>query len=114
MTLLQWGLGLSTEEGLRSMWPPSPGSHRFNGASVFQPRKVDKLKPDDLLVLLLQWGLGLSTEEGNINAAATAAGVDRLQWGLGLSTEEGGGTEVWTNKQYIASMGPRSFNRGRS
>ena len=89
---------------------PDYGS--FNGASVFQPRKGHDHFGDVENLHALQWGLGLSTEEstwrdwiGNMRL--------RLQWGLGLSTEESGPPDKGRQLSEEASMGPRSFNRGK-
>ena len=41
---LQWGLGFSTEEGFAIDSPSNYCKSCFNGASVFQPRKVEKLQ----------------------------------------------------------------------
>ncbi len=116
--VLQWGLGLSTEEstatgkifrtgGEPSMGPrsfnrgkrtlgldgsqcvfPSMGPRSFNrgkdveanygaldpktfnGASVFQPRKVSAALIQSTPLASLQWGLGLSTEESRRFLAA--------------------------------------------
>ena len=84
---LQWGRGLSTAEG-RSSSGYRGGPGRFNGAAVFQPRKDPLKRSTHTPALPLQWGRGLSTAEGHCNLVRSPV----------LS---------------IASMGPRSFNRGR-
>ena len=84
---LQWGLGLSTEESQRP-------------TASFQ------------IPTWLQWGLGLSTEERR-NMRNTINTPVMLQWGLGLSTEERWGRSRTGVFPIDASMGPRSFNRGK-
>ena len=111
--LLQWGLGFSTEEGFRSVVLAKPvgsasmgprffnrgraatersrttSNSRFNGASVFQPRKAAGQDSQDTRQTRLQWGLGFSTEEGTV-------------------------ANVLRGEESLASMGPRFFNRGRT
>jgi len=108
---LQWGRGLSTAEiilqpvartrpGRASMGPRSfnRGNElvqqwlhlqwsRFNGAAVFQPRKC----PAEIL---------RPTQRGCFNGAAVFQ--PRKSWEL----------PVFRRHSWIASMGPRSFNRG--
>ena len=62
--MLQWGLGLSTEEGPLRRVCARQTRRGFNGASVFQPRKGHCFLPSPVIRTRLQWGLGLSTEEG--------------------------------------------------
>ena len=87
--MLQWGLGLSTEEGAewgdryKDRPPASMGPRSFNRGRV--PSASSMLIP----LLSLQWGLGLSTEEGFQGIGVIEPEAEGLQWGLGLSTEEG-------------------------
>jgi len=110
----------------------------FNGAAVFQPRKFVTLLNGILSELQLQWGRGLSTAEigpalspaehatPGFNGAAVfqprksgagrvpSSGVEGLQWGRGLSTAEIGLDLGDLEPAFVASMGPRSFNRGNA
>ena len=110
---------------------------RFNGASVFQRRKVGgavrrmgargqlqwglRLSTEEgksvalkfIQDLELQWGLRLSTEEGFLVLTDTVADGP-LQWGLRLSTEEGRHQRTGRRSGHDTSMGPPSFNGGRS
>ena len=63
---------------------------------------------------VLQWGLGLSTEERRLHEFASSSWPIRLQWGLGLSTEESPYRVPRASCTRCASMGPRSFNRGKT
>ena len=85
---------------------------RFNGASVFQPRKDRRSLPRQGVGSGLQWGLGFSTEE---RAMTFGKFKDQpmLQWGLGFSTEESRGITGDGPVDATASMGPRFFNRGK-
>src|SRR5690606_1184919 len=60
---------------------------RFNGAAVFQPRKLPFRSIARRNSPALQWGRGLSTAEVNLKTVKEVA-------------------------EELASMGPRSFNRG--
>ena len=110
--VLQWGLGLSTEEGAgrcndrRTAKPASMGPRSFNrGRGNFRiedgtlykasmgPRSFNRGRDEQAAgqpakKKELQWGLGLSTEEGKTHWDIIRA-LMLLQWGLGLSTEEG-------------------------
>ncbi len=134
-TVLQWGRGLSTAEisgssllptgprgasmGPRSFNRGNPQGHRqagrrlpgFNGAAVFQPRKLAGDPNPDQVAEPLQWGRGLSTAE-IWSAPACSCGASRLQWGRGLSTAEMRLVDALPVAVIPASMGPRSFNRG--
>src|SRR5437764_324051 len=68
--------------------PDPRQSSGFNGAAVFRPRKALTWNASSSILLLLQWGRGLSTAES--------------QAGIGLA-----------GVPEIASMGPRSFDRGK-
>ena len=65
------------------------GICRFNGASVFQPRKAPAY--------------------GCVPTCRRS-----LQWGLGFSTEESSTATTQPNSARRASMGPRFFNRGKT
>ena len=119
-------------------WVPTPATRsRFNGAAVFQPRKcaVTRFKCFALKSLqwgrglstaemtratslstppsLLQWGRGLSTAEMQ-DPAAVVYSTGGLQWGRGLSTAEIFRPGSRHLRPALASMGPRSFNRGNA
>ncbi len=116
-------------------WRSSVG---FNGAAVIRPRKSSDGAPDRLqrpsasmgprsfdrgnrrtmwLPMAwhdrLQWGRGHSTAEMRDAADRPAATIGRLQWGRGHSTAEM--TRCTSRREptvSMASMGPRSFDRG--
>ena len=84
---------------------------RFNGAAVDRPRKC--MSSPDLTpqIQSLQWGRGRSTAEIRVAWVALYS-FSKLQWGRGRSTAEilsppAAGTVV-----QLASMGPRSIDRG--
>ncbi len=133
--LLQWGRGLSTAEILidagagkkhrgASMGPRSfnrgnlPQVMRwsetvrcFNGAAVFQPRKLRLSIPVYTNFGLLQWGRGLSTAEIQPRRHRHALG-DLASMGP-RSFNRGNMDDLAEAPKYeLASMGPRSFNRG--
>ena len=62
---------------------------RFNGAAVSQPRR-------------------------RCSSSTTAATASLLQWGRGLSTAETAFSSARLTSISVASMGPRSLNRGDS
>ena len=84
----------------------------FNGASVFQRRKGRTSPAGALRCRALQWGLRLSTEEG-AEAEVPKNSPYLLQWGLRLSTEEGAILLAMEAALLVTSMGPPSFNGGR-
>ena len=94
-------------------WRRGCSLERFNGAAVFRPRKcaADALERIALHPEL-QWGRGLSTAEMAAPPTRNAFASRSLQWGRGLSTAEI--PLEWHNRGLgaIASMGPRSFDRG--
>ena len=85
---LQWGLGLSTEEGRMDDVAPNGRSVGFNGASVFQPRKALQM--------------------GTIRLIPQIASMGPRSFNRGRQS-----TFPATCLASAASMGPRSFNRGR-
>ena len=85
--LLQWGRGLSTAE---------MGLAPLHGLGLRG----------------LQWGRGLSTAEIRRGASPASCLQSGLQWGRGLSTAEIGFGDGLHGGGAVASMGPRSFNRG--
>jgi len=86
---------------------PSMGPRSFNRG------KVEAIEKDKKEVEDLQWGRGLSTAESSI-ASRLASVFVCLQWGRGLSTAER--RIGWAKRIGLdsPSMGPRSFNRGKS
>ena len=86
---LQWGLGLSTEERARDARRHDQNERGFNGASVFQPRK------------------GPSPKKLTEPACSSFNGASVFQPRKGLREIHCRGLDP------LASMGPRSFNRGK-
>src|SRR5258708_6026953 len=98
--------------GNRASIRESPGAHDcFNGAAVFQPRKPSGAEGKLTIVQPLQWGRGFSTEETH-RRSRTMQHFFRLQWGRGFSTAETARSIAWKTASFMASMGPRFFNRG--
>ena len=60
----------------------------------------------------LQWGLGQLTEESTELLTGMVRGV-MLQWGLGQLTEESPFHLGNARRILLASMGPRSIDRGK-
>ena len=111
MHKLQWGRDLSVAEGRPGPVERQPGraasmgprpfgrgrlapaamqGHtraRFNGAATFRSRKA--------------------------NGLSTLIPLALLQWGRDLSVAEGRGLAAGARRQFVASMGPRPFGRGR-
>ena len=110
---LQWGRGLSTAEIMPIAQIGGKQWSGFNGAAVFQPRKCRIPSRPSRAIKPLQWGRGLSTAE-MFAGGAESPDVVQLQWGRGLSTAEIGFTEYGYIGGAVASMGPRSFNRGNA
>ena len=59
----------------------------------------------------LQWGRGHATAETSISPTATTNGVS-LQWGRGHATAETAQKCDHDEQDEVASMGPRSCDRG--
>ena len=136
LTLLQWGRGLSTAESTMrpsvpataacfngaAVFQPRKGCNVpvfiasrircFNGAAVFQPRKAAARVASSSADCRLQWGRGLSTAERYASKGSSGMSA-RLQWGRGLSTAESSPASGTGKTGGKASMGPRSFNRGK-
>ena len=85
---------------------------RFNGASVFQPRKGRQHGHDYHDGVRFN-GASVFQPRKDVELPPFPQGRWKLQWGLGLSTEEGAGGQAEETQENEASMGPRSFNRGR-
>jgi len=90
-----------------------PVTAGFNGAAVSQPRKCGGSNPRVALLQWLQWGRGLSTAEIYMRASCRRRSR-RLQWGRGLSTAEMTPSSSLLGLLEVASMGPRSLNRGNA
>ena len=134
---LQWGLGLSTEEGrakpspLKTGHPASMGPRSFNrgrrgpdalcgvshGASM-GPRSFNRGRTSGGADWNGQTLASMGPRSFNRGRPDTAqrhpSPATPLQWGLGLSTEEGPSNAHLPAFSAHASMGPRSFNRGRA
>src|SRR5436190_900669 len=63
------------------------------------------------VVKLLQWGLAQLSEELGMRYL-TGDGVEKLQWGLAQLSEEFCSCARLTSTHLMASMGPRSAERG--
>ena len=86
-------------------------THRFNGATAFQPWKLSAVGRVLNPMPMLQWGHGLSAVEmrghGNRHERESM-----LQWGHGLSAVEILDRYPRSPAVGEASMGPRPFSRG--
>ena len=108
----------------------------FNGATAFQPWKLNPVQFDKLDKFTLQWGHGISAVEV-IAISSMMTGAFSLQWGHGISAVEVGASALgiytialalqWghgisavevvyagrvPSGVPVASMGPRHFSRG--
>ncbi len=110
---LQWGLGLSTEERMvteiygREQYDP------FNGASVFQPRKGGKVRPETILDPFPSMG-PRSFNRGKDRRNYTRHTIFRPSMGPRSFNRGKGGAAINKGPNCGPSMGPRSFNRGKS
>src|SRR5258707_1351281 len=111
MVKLQWGRGLSTAEIYGKTHPrashktASMGPRSFDRGDSFTTRYGARKK-------VLQWGRGLSTAEITWAAMVLISLFKALQWGRGLSTAEISPVQENGKARLLASMGPRSFDRG--
>src|SRR5260221_6184653 len=84
--MLQWGRGLGTAESSRLLLKRAEAE-------------------------TLQWGRGLGTAESAMPRASVRA-CESLQWGRGLGTAESRTRSAFIAAERMASMGPRSWDRG--
>ena len=135
--LLQWGRDLSIAE--RSTTPAAPPRSSqsfngaaifrsrkggcgclgtsgrttcFNGAAIFRSRKVYICTQNRTANNMLQWGRDLSIAESR-NLEPPRSSQSALQWGRDLSIAERLPVSSTTSTSVTASMGPRSFDRGK-
>ena len=111
---LQWGLGLSTEEGRPGRRDRLRLGHGFNGASVFRPRKGRGGTSCMASNSTLQWGLGLSTEEGPIIRFDPSHNCIGFNGASVFRPRKVRQLRQTAHTEIHASMGPRSFDRGRN
>ena len=62
---------------------------------------------------MLQWGRDLSIAE-SVHEPLGVVGPDPLQWGRDLSIAESTSEDFAAKADLLASMGPRSFDRGKA
>jgi len=110
--LLQLGRGLSTAERPRDADFASALRQGFNWAAVFRPRKARRCPRRAARRDRLQLGRGLSTAE-SLPAACDSQPTNQLQLGRGLSTAERIQEYKIPRETGNASIGPRSFDRGK-
>ena len=134
---LQWGRTLSSAER-DDIWAGDElDEERFNGAALFQVRKVDETAVRELQQAasfngaalfqvrkeattgnsgekstLLQWGRTLSSAESSSYERNSIAGSS-LQWGRTLSSAERPNNDKSACLPSKASMGPHSFKCGK-
>ena len=132
---LQWGRGLSTAEmsngrehrdggiqrfnGAAVFQPrksphpslPSPSGPGFNGAAVFQPRKSRRTRPPGPAGCGFNGAAVFQPRKWSFHPKRCGS-KSTLQWGRGLSTAEIRPLCRADEPRNVASMGPRSFNRG--
>src|SRR5260221_254791 len=132
---LQWGRGLGTAERARHRRSKISQRRSFNGAAVLGPRRGggahrcsllentasmgprswDRGEPratrTALPVSQLQWGRGLGTAERGERAPLRTV-IAQLEWGRGLGTAESSLPHGHDCTERMASMGPRSWDRG--
>ena len=109
--LLQWGRDLSIAEMGTHFVLGLGGMARFNGAAIFRSRKSSIELYNGIVDITLQWGRDLSTAEIRGWGLVTRR-EEELQWGRDLSSAEIVSLGVRARCPAVASMGPRSFERG--
>ncbi len=84
---------------------------RFNGAAIYRSRNLARQTYDLIYPHALQWGRDLSIAELRRLIASRRDRIS-LQWGRDLSIAEFKGLGFTSGTALIASMGPRSIDRG--
>ena len=110
---LQWGRGLTSAERLElSSWAPWR-LLRFNGAADLHPRKEPRGRADNPPHDKLQWGRGLTSAERKVGTAkplrGRAASMGPRTYIRGKAPDPRQDRNIW-----LASMGPRTYIRGKS
>ena len=83
------------------------------GPRSFDRGKGDTIRVDGMGAYKLQWGRDLSIAE-RCHPARGSPSHGSLQWGRDLSIAESWGPPENDVKAVVASMGPRSFDRGKT
>ncbi len=111
--LLQWGRGLGTAESLKPLEDEERALLRFNGAAVLGPRRGGVERGLRQKELCFNGAAVLGPRRG-IKCACNAMAARMLQWGRGLGTAERSAATALLGGPLLASMGPRSWDRGES
>ena len=109
---LQWGRTLSSAERSVRSAHHAKRHRRFNGAALFQVRKVIQKVIGNWRVSSLQWGRTLSSAESLLNTLPLQR-EHLLQWGRTLSSAESHPISPHSLLVIRASMGPHSFKCGK-
>ena len=110
---LQWGRTFSSAERMENP-KKTAGGNGFNGAALFQVRKVRRKMENHREVDELQWGRTFSSAERQTLLAGKIQDNNTLQWGRTFSSAERLAKvhrEVFVP---IASMGPHFFKCGKA
>ncbi len=109
--MLQWSRRLSTSETRNQQHIQKSLTTRFNGADVFQRRRLTGTRSSSRSGQGLQWSRRLSTSETRL-ADHKIGNMDLLQWSRRLSTSETSLIVAYDTAMERASMEPTSFNVG--
>ena len=102
----------SVERGIfANAGPFSKFFARFNGAALCRARNPDAVSIHQSRLNQLQWGRALSSAESKRLRYLPESGT-ALQWGRALSSAESYSAKNTDGLKEIASMGPRSVERG--
>ena len=111
--VLQWGRDLSIAES-RSRAPAHAAPPcSFNGAAIFRSRKVDDAESSRAVWLSFNGAAIFRSRKGLTHVTQKRCNL-MLQWGRDLSIAERDYLELRKKKVQKASMGPRSFDRGKN
>src|SRR5260221_72179 len=109
--MLAWGRGLGTSERLDAARQQQAGAGASMGPRSWDRGEWGMLARMKIAAEKLQWGRGLGTAESSPNYARQFPD-DPLQWGRGLGTAESFRAAFLREEFGLASMGPRSWDRG--
>ena len=86
----------------------------FNGAALGRTRKLDQYSTRRFLIRKLQWGRARKNAETPSRNGKTQTGRPLLQWGRARKNAETRLFDLGGDAEQVASMGPRSEERGNS
>ncbi len=109
---LQWGHDPKTVDGRAAPRPDDASSGGFNGATIRRPWMANPLKGGADGGRWLQWGHDPKTVDGQSARDEQGGGGGWLQWGHDPKTVDGWLQRPPRRAARLASMGPRSEDRG--